>query len=218
MNHPDPEDWALYVSNETAPGQTREFAAHLRECSSCAAEVAALQRSARRLAHWQFPKANRSHQHAFAPMVKWGIAAGLVLGVGFALGRFSTPPAHDLAKMRVAIEESLEASLSEDLHKALDEAHAQSEEALSATEARLGKASDEQMTRVVRNVLAAVSGIREEDRTATSALIEEVRQQHEKEIRRVRADLETVATQADDQLRFAHFQLRQLTAGIENTK
>ncbi len=215
MNHPKSEDFALYVSKEMAPGQSRELVDHLRECPACAADVAALERSAQRLAQWEFPELRGRVHYWAAPMIKWGIAAALILGIGFALGRLSPPPARELTGIRSEIEASTRALLAADLRRALDEAQARSNEILTSMETRLGHASDEQMTRVVRNVVAAVTSVREEDRAATRALIEEVREQHDTEIRRVRADLETVAAHADDELRFAHFQLHQLTARTE---
>ena len=193
--------------------ESRALSDHLRDCPACMADVAALQRSRRRLMEWQYPEPQRMRGYWPAPMIKWGIAAAVILGVG--LGRFSPTPGRDLARTRAEIEASARALLAEDLRKALDEAQEQSKEALQSMEARLGETSDEQMTRAVRNVVAAVTSVREEDRAATRALIEELRRQHETEIRRVRADLETVATHADDELRFAHFQLHQLTARTE---
>jgi hypothetical protein len=213
MNHPNSEEWALFVSEKMSSQERRALSDHLRDCPACTADVAALQRSRRRLMEWQFPEPQRMPGYWTAPMIKWGIAAAVILGVG--LGRFSPTSGRDMAKMRAEIEASARALLAEDLRKALDEAQERSKQALASMEARLGETSDEQMTRVVRNVVAAVTSVREEDRAATRALIEELRQQHETEIRRVRADLETVATHADDELRFAHFQLHQLTARTE---
>jgi hypothetical protein len=215
MNHPNSEEWALFVSEKMPSQESRALSDHLRDCAVCTAEVAALQRSRQRLIEWQFPEPERMPGYWAAPMIKWGIAAAVVLGVGFGLGRFSPASGRDMARMRAEIEASARALLAEDLRQALGEAQEQSKEALKSMEARLGETSDEQMTRVVRNVVAAVTSVREEDRAATRALIEEVRRQHETEIRRVRADLETVATHADDELRFAHFQLHQLTAKTE---
>lgn len=215
MNHPTSEEWALFVSQEMPSQESHALSDHLRDCPACTADVAALQRSRKRLIDWQFPEPRRMPGYWAAPMIKWGIAAAVILGVGFGLGRLLPTSGRGMATMRAEIEASARAMLAEDLRKALDEAQEQSKEALASMEARLGETSDEQMTRAVRNVVAAVTSVREEDRAATRALIEELRRQHETEIRQVRADLETVATHADDELRFAHFQLHQLTAKTE---
>jgi hypothetical protein len=201
-----------------APEERRKLAGHLRECAACAADVAALERSAQRLSDWQFP-AFVTVRHAWSGAVlKLGIAAALVLGIGIALGRVSTPRPIDPAQLRVDVERSVKASLAADLRAALEEAHAQSQTALAAQEARLGKASDEQTTQLLRNVVAAVRSAREEDLSVTRALVDSLRREYAGEIRQVRADLETVATNADDQLRFAHFKLRQLTPASDDNQ
>jgi Putative zinc-finger len=211
MKHPNSQELALYVSNEVTPEERHRLAGHLRECAPCAADVAALERTARRLSEWQFP-ALPATQHVWSvPVLKWGIAAALVLGIGFAFGRYSTPQLVDSAQLRVDVERSVKASLAADLRGALEKADAQSQTALAALEARLGKAADEKTTQLVDNVVAAVRSAREENLAATRALVESLRREHADEIRQVHIDLETVAANADDQLRFAHFKLGQLT-------
>src|SRR5436190_6857356 len=106
MNHPKSEDWALYVSKEMDPEQSRELINHLRECPACAEDLAALERTARRLTKWEFPEERGSVHYWATPLIKWGIAAALILGVGFALGKASPQPARDLTRVRAEIEAS----------------------------------------------------------------------------------------------------------------
>jgi hypothetical protein len=107
--------------------------------------------------------------------------------------------------MRAELERSIRSSLQADLRK-------EPTAALAAMEERLSRRTEEQMNRVVENIVGAMNGTREDDRSATRLLIEKIRDQHEKDVRWLRTDLETLASHADDELRFAHFQLRQLTA------
>jgi hypothetical protein len=169
-------------------------------------------RTVERVAQWQFPAESSHGATTILPWLRWGIAAALLLGFGFMLGRTNTFSDDAMARLRREVERNVRNSLAADLRSALDDAQVQSTTTLGAMEQRLNGASTEQINRVVRNVVAAVNSVRDEDRDATRALIETVRKNCEGEIRMLRTDLETVASHADDQLRFANLQLRQLTA------
>jgi hypothetical protein len=217
MKHPTSEDWTLYLSDEVPPEQRAVFAEHLRDCRICAADCAAIERTAKRLRDWEFPAHVPARAPWAAPMLKWSVAAALVLGAGFAWGRFSAPPAADLETMRSELQISIKASLAIDFQKALDRTQAQSAEALAALEARLSAASDEQVNRVVHNVVAAVNTVREEDRQMIRGQLAEARRQHEADVRWLRQDLETLASRAGDEIQLAQLKLRQLSVKPEKT-
>lgn len=218
MKHPNSQELALYVSDDVTPEERDRLLLHLRECAACAADVEALGRSTKRLANWHFPAVQTERIRWARQALRSGIAAALVFGIGFGLARLSTPSVIDPAQLRSEVERSVRASLAADLRRAVEETHAQSQAGLAVLEGRLAKASEEQAAQLARNLASAVKGLREEDRAAFRLLVERLRRDHEREIRQVRADLETVASNADDQLRFARLQLRALSTFSDRNK
>src|SRR5208283_5190745 len=102
MNHPKPEEWVPYVCGGVKPDVRRQLKAHLTECPECRDRVESWNRSLNRLDAWKLPAPNRVFE-LFAPVLKWAAAAALVLGAGFALGRFSGGDAM-AEKVRVRVE------------------------------------------------------------------------------------------------------------------
>ncbi|PYJ84083.1 MAG: hypothetical protein DME22_14045 [Verrucomicrobia bacterium] len=95
MNHPKREEWAPYLFDEATAEERRKLAAHLQNCPECAAEIAGWQRSLKTLDRWKLPAARARSSQWAGPVLKWGIAAALVLGAGFGLGRLSAPTTVD---------------------------------------------------------------------------------------------------------------------------
>src|ERR1700691_955457 len=95
MNHPTQNEWLLYLDGEASPKDMARLLEHLERCPMCAAEVGGWKRSAQRLQRMSFPAQRRlQHERRGRPLqvsffVKWGLAAAIVLGMGFAFGRLS---------------------------------------------------------------------------------------------------------------------------------
>ena len=111
MNHPKREEWAPYLFDEATAEERRKLAAHLQNCPECAAEIAGWQRSLKTLDRWKLPAARARSSQWAGPVLKWGIAAALVLGAGFGLGRLSAPTTVDLNAMRAQTEATIKSSL-----------------------------------------------------------------------------------------------------------
>ena len=105
MNHPKPEQWVPYLYGGLKPDEHRHLKAHLRDCAACRGEIERWQRSSRRLDAWKLPR-SRATLELFAPALKWAVAAMVVLGVGFAFGRFAGDSAI-AARVRAQIEPQL---------------------------------------------------------------------------------------------------------------
>jgi hypothetical protein len=109
MNHPKREEWVPYLYGETRPDVRRHLKAHLQECSECREEIQNWKQSLGRLDAWKLPS-TRSTSDLFAPLLRLAFAAIVVLGVGFAAGRWSATGA-TAEKVRAAVEPQLRKEL-----------------------------------------------------------------------------------------------------------
>jgi hypothetical protein len=100
-----------YLYDELPRSAGAPIAAHLRSCQKCRDQVTQWQGARKRLTHWKLNVAPTEANTTRAwPVLKWGLAAAVVLGLGFSLGRLSAPVV-DPAAIRVAVEQSLRTSL-----------------------------------------------------------------------------------------------------------
>ena len=101
MKHPEREQWMDYLYGELPKPQRADFAAHLKSCPSCAAQVARWGAVRGRRDDWQLPETKRAWRlggraSSRATVFKWAIAAAFMLaalGIGFGVGRTSSTKA-----------------------------------------------------------------------------------------------------------------------------
>ena len=144
------------------------------------------------------------------PLLKWGVAAALVLGAGVGLGRWSAP-AVNLNKLQTRIEASVKSSLAVELQRQLN---ADLERALAG----LVEASAAETQRQLGEFIQAFNRAREEDRQITFAWIEKNQKQHAADYLSLRTDLETVASLTEEEIRRARQSLNQLADNTSNNK
>src|SRR5580658_9964688 len=129
MNHPNHEEWLPFLDGEASPEAAKNLSEHLKVCPQCAAEMAARRRSIQTLQRLAWPRQRRAARNWVAPAVKWGLAAAIVLGLGFGLGRFSAPNAKALEtevaaqvrdELRQEVRSDLLASFASDTQTAKD--------------------------------------------------------------------------------------------------
>jgi hypothetical protein len=210
MKCPNREEWVPYVFGEATPDARKRLSAHLEVCTECAAEMAGWQRSLQRLDGWKLPE-HRAPVEMARPVLRWAVAALVVLSVGFGLGRLLAPA--DVESLRAGIETSVKTSVAAELQSALERVQVQSSNAIASAELRLAKASETELSRLARGLMEAMSSGRQEDRQTTQAFFETLQQQHEAELISIRTDLETVASLTDEQIRQAQLKLIQIAAG-----
>src|SRR6266446_7247750 len=102
MKHPERDEWVPFIFGEADSDQRRQLESHLKACAECRGEIESWQRSVGRLDSWKLPRMSKPRA-SFVPLVKWAVAAALVLSVGFGLGRISATRI-DAQKVRVAVE------------------------------------------------------------------------------------------------------------------
>jgi anti-sigma factor RsiW len=219
MKHPQRDEWVPFVFGEAASETRQRLAAHLEHCPECAGEVAAWRRSLGRLDHWQPSGPVPRPGNVFRPL-RWAIAAALVLGAGFGLGRFSRPPPPDGAEWRAQVVASMKAALVPELREQMvaevervaSGAQAQSSNALVALEARLAQASQSGLQQAILALTGALNDAREEDRHLLTTVLDQLQEQRATDYVALRKDLETLATLTDDEIRQARLKLNQLVA------
>jgi len=233
MKHPQREAWVPYLTGEAAAETRNELAAHLRDCAECAAQVAAWERTMRALDAWKLPR-HRPRSRVAPPILKWAIAAAVVLSLGFGAGRLSAPAAGSLKALRAQVENAartstefrlqerqelgadLEAALAANRRQLTNEVHAQvaaMERQLLANmdqTARALNATSLESRESLRALGQALQDARLEDREATTSLVRRLKEDEAANLLALRKDLETVASFADDQLQQARQRILQL--------
>src|SRR5262245_16026231 len=86
VNHPGAAQWVAFLYEELPPATRRELGAHLAECRTCAAQLQTWRASMNALDQWALPPVRRPARQ-WVPVLKWAVAAGVVLALGFGIGR-----------------------------------------------------------------------------------------------------------------------------------
>ena len=210
MKCPNRDEWVPYVFGEATSDALQRLSAHLEICPECQAEIGGWQRSLQKLDRWRLP-APEARMESAQPVLRWALAAVVVLSVGFGLGRFLAPA--DSPSLRAKVEASVKASLLGELQSALEHVQVQSSNAIASAELRLTKASEAEMRRLAGGLMEAMNNARQEDRRATQAFLDTFGRQLESVLISMRTDLETVASLTEDEIRQAQTKLVQIAAG-----
>ncbi|MBU6401918.1 MAG: zf-HC2 domain-containing protein [Verrucomicrobia bacterium] len=219
MNHPDCERWMEYLYGELTPGPRAELEAHLATCPECRAHLEAWRATMRGLDRWVLPKAARGFG-SIGPLVKWGVAAVLVLGLGFGLGRLSAGP--DLGQVRAELLPGLRQQLQQEWAADWQAALAANPTGLTNEFRRQLRGEFQQLAanaqgrRWLTNFVRSYQATRAEDHQAMLALFQEVDQRRLADYARLRKDLETVAVVAEGRLDRAQQEIGQLAAYRQN--
>jgi len=111
MKHPDSEDWMTLLYGEASPKQKSKLTAHLSQCAACSAQVTQWRQGMTSLDVW--PNHRAFTRPRFRPVLKWAAAAALIVGVGFAAGRFSSPASREIAAVKASLRAEFQQQLTE---------------------------------------------------------------------------------------------------------
>lgn len=117
LNHPNREEWVAYLYGELPRPARSALHDHLRDCAACRQNVAAWRQTMQKLDAWELPRRRRIATLA-EPVLKWGLAALFMLGLGFGIGRFSAPSIQTKT-LRAEIESSLRNSWGTELRNTI---------------------------------------------------------------------------------------------------
>jgi hypothetical protein len=113
-----------YLYGEADGTVQAALAEHLRSCPDCRTQVEAWRKSVAQLDAWQLPRVPR-HRSMLQPVIKCALAAAVVLGLGYGLGRLAAPRPADIEPLATQFDErlaSLESSLGTSLRQQVSEA------------------------------------------------------------------------------------------------
>src|SRR5436190_9725701 len=116
MKHPNQDEWMPYLFGEASPKTARTLDEHLAHCPACRTQVESWRRTLKRLDAWEVPARRKRAAYA-QPAVRWAIAAAIVLGLGFGLGRFSSERA--AAQSRRQLEASVKSMVAAQVRDAV---------------------------------------------------------------------------------------------------
>lgn len=198
-----------FLYAEVTPKRRRELEVHAADCAECAAQLKTWRAGCSALDQWQLPvmrrfSADRLPSRPWWPALKWA-AAALVLGLGFALGRQTSPNAAELAALKTsvaqlagAIQQERGASFSNDVNTATRAANAET-----------------------LRLLAEYSQLQEIHRATDQQNLAVALRSFETRLGRLRAELETVALNTETGFEQTHenfSRLASFSAPVKNDK
>jgi anti-sigma factor RsiW len=183
LNHPSATEWMEFLYGELAPERKRELKSHLNQCAACAEQVTNWRASMSALDEWTLPARHRVRRERQPVLIlKWAIAAVVVVGVGFALGRQASPAAGELAALKASVAQ-LTATME----------HERGINASNAVVAATAVANAEAL-RLLSDYAKLNEARRAEDQQAAAVAL----RAFEARLARLRAELETVAVNTED--------------------
>jgi hypothetical protein len=217
MKHPSSEQCVAYVFGDASPEVYAQVSEHQAICPACRTEIEAWKRSVKRLDAWKLPEPTKRAIVA-QPVAKWAIAALLMLGLGFGLGRLATPANSGTKLIRAEMQSLIESAVATELHNAVALAETHSSNAVASMETRLAKASEAETRRMLRDFIEVFNTARQEDRRETLSLLERIQREHAAAYVALRRDLETVASLTDEEIRLAHLKLMQFSGDLASNQ
>jgi anti-sigma factor RsiW len=226
MNHPKHEEWLRYIDGEVPAEERKQLFGHLQTCPDCADRVDAWRRSIGKLQGLSVMErkeaaAQRKRAFQFGAGLKWGLAASILIFIGFVVGRFSMPNEQALeAKVAARVREDARQQLRTDLMAALgpeavtqDSFQKQLRADLEKTS--LGTAGGASWK---QEVLDTVQAQRDQDQQQLLGLINHLRDLQVADSLALRQDLETAVLTADRDLRQNNSRINQLASTISATR
>jgi hypothetical protein len=175
MKHPAREEWMEFLYGELAPAHHAGLATHLKECATCAQQVAQWRTTMASLNEFKIEACppQRSRQ----PVLKWAIAAALMVGIGLGFGTSFLIAANARSSIRRELRAEMKTQL------------------------------DHERGELFAQVMKAVDEKRAEDGRATLAALDQISAAHHADYSSLHADLETVAVTTQKSLQQAQRQI-----------
>jgi len=204
MKHPNPEEWLGYLDGEGSHEKRASLLGHLKQCAECSAEVDGWQRSVQKLerlgvADKSLFASKRQKRFKRSSLLKWGLAAAIVLFIGFLSGRLSV---EQNALIEKRLQQELLQNFQKDLLAALGPDTVVDKPFQKQLRQGIQKIVDSKKTGPdsTANILQSIRGL-EENQSRILTLIKNVQAQHLTDYVSLREDLETAVSMADKDLR-----------------
>jgi hypothetical protein len=224
-----------YLYHEVPGARSTELERHLRSCGECRTALAQWRSAVTSLRQWDLPEHRPTVPVRFVePALRWALAALVVLGLGYGIGRFSAP-SPDMAALRAAIEKPLRDSLLAEVQQQVRTSLTADWEAVrgaekaavtNALQRQLGSrlqewraetvaALSEDQQRLFDDFFATYRTERQQDRQMLLTLFDRAEEKHQAQHLSLRRAVETVAVVAADRLQRTETQLGELASFTE---
>ena len=227
MTHPNREEWMAYLYQEADPQTQADLTAHLHVCPECKAALDGWRGTMSALQAWKLP-APATRRLAQRPVIKWAIAAVLILGLGFGLGQLASPKSPNMDQLRAAlvpaVRQELRQELNADVLAAFNESRAgltnefrqQLRERLDQWAADTTAAANVEARQLMAQWVQNCEAGRESDRQATLAGFRKLDQQQRDDYNSLLQKVETVAVVAQGGFQQTQNQIDQLAQYSQN--
>ena len=199
--HPSPEEWMDFIYSGLAPDRQAAMNRHLQVCPDCHGQVERWRATMALMDRWQIGT-RRTTTRWVPNTLKWALAAAVVLGLGLALGRL-TSPRPDLNQLRAELVAPLRTELRREFEAKLQ---------------TVANSADQRAARQIEDLDRTWASARDDDRQFTLALYNRIRVERQSDLAWLRRDLETVAVSADERLGTTERTLGQLASNAQATR
>ena len=182
MNHPTRGEWVEYIYEELEPPEQERLAGHLEACAECRRAVEDWQAVMGGLDAWELKEPARTVR-VLPRLVRWAVAAAVLIAVGYGIGRLGGP---DVAALRAELEPAIREAV-------LQEVEQRWQASLALSEARLRAEMDEKAVEAASAASSAAAGLI----TEYAQALDSVR----------RSDLLALARLTDQELRRTKWQM-----------
>jgi hypothetical protein len=213
QKHPSEQAWMEYLYDEMASTERSALEMHVKDCPPCQQKRDGLEGTQRSLDEWRVVvPAKHALTKSWQPVVKWAAAAVLVATTAFATGRISRPPV-DVAALQAQISKPIEERMQQQMRAAADQALAAAEEKLrTQLAARFQEVADKALAEAAANtkkqldeLSVTLAALRDQDKAALAALLENYENERVAEYIKFRTDLEKVALFSQSVAQFASY-------------
>jgi len=198
MNHPTKEQWMSYCYDETNAQERAELAAHLQVCPECSGTVNAWLRTRSDLDEW---KLRRKPSRRAPQALKWA-AVGVAMCLSFAMGAF-TVATQTVRGLRATLELSVGNQLRAEFSKLLQDEMKKARNSIT-------EASEERTKELLKLFATEINGRHKQERQAIYAALDKIDSQRAADYLALKKELDTLAVNADTELRTTERHLIQL--------
>ncbi len=200
-----------YLYGELDPESRSKLKAHMGACAECHDNMAAWGGAMEALDAWQFPP-SRGHSAARGRLLRWAVAALVLLAVGYGLARSVVPAGPDEAALRESLRASLAPALEAEIRQKLrEELDAEWQSALAHTRAQCRRdalelgvqtlaASNALTQRLLGEVVALLHERQVADGQAVVAMLDELELRRLAGEQLLRNDLDDLAVMTGDEI------------------
>jgi hypothetical protein len=211
--HPSLETLVSHCYEDLPSSEQAAVTAHLESCSSCRDKVGEFRSVGMALDQWRVksPTPVRSGRRAF---LEWGLAAGVVLGIGIGIGRFTAPTLPSVEQLTSELMPRVQAQLAGQIATTVRSETGGLRESLKSDFQQIAAGIGETNRTENRELLSAFAqewaSLRTQDQSENLALLTRIEQSRKNDYVRLRRDLETIALSADQGIAEAQYGIYRL--------